>query len=690
MAFPVLRAKSFDNSFDASFDCTADIITIGRDENCDMVIARGTVSKQHAHLIRRPGGYSIRDAGSKTGIYVNAEKVADTRELSDGDKIIIGDVLLEYEAPPMGDEYEGLPMGGATMQIPGGSSPLEAGATMEYSPEVLRRMQNAGAAGAGDPVPSNATVQYSPEQLEAMRQRGGPGAPTVPDNATVQYSPEQLESMKQQKGAVPRPPGSGGGPPTVSRPPREPRQEGESGKTVELNRATLQAGAVQGVKNPFVSGKKKRMEASDSYTKLRAAIHEQLVEKIRLKTVSAEKMADDELWNRARTITNQIIYDLQKSGSLQHDVSPKQLLKDVLDEALGLGPIQDFLEDHEIEEIMVNGPSKIFVARRGKTVRTDKQFIDEERLLTIINRIVAPLGRPINQARPMVDARLADGSRVNAIIPPVSLVGPVLTIRKFPARPLTPKDLMSKGSFSPGMAKFLELAVKMRQNIFISGGTASGKTTLLNVISSYIPDDERILTIEDSAELQLQQQHVISLETRPSNTEGATSVTIRDLVKNALRMRPDRIVVGEIRSGEAIDMLQAMNTGHDGSLSTGHANSARDMLTRLETMCLMAGLDLPLLAIREQIARAVNLVVFVERFPDGRRRIGEIVEVLGLDGNEYVTQSIYKFEYTLDAKGGMKGDFIPVGTIPNFLRIHKERGGEVPFEIFQPSTDAGT
>ncbi|MEO8376909.1 MAG: CpaF family protein, partial [Candidatus Sumerlaeota bacterium] len=617
-----------------------------------------------------------------------AEKVVDTRELSDGDKIIIGDVLLEYEAPDMGFEYGSVPMAGETMQIPGGSSPLEAGATMEYDPEVLRRMQNAGAAGAGAPPPSNATVQYSPEQLEAMRQRGGAG---VPENATVQYSPEQIQ-MKQKGGAgggaVPRPPGSSAPPP--ARPTREGRHEAESGKTVELNRETLKAGAAQGVKNPFVTGKKKRSEASDSYTKLRAAIHEQLVEKIRLKTVSAEKMADEELWSRARTITNQIIYDLQKSGSLQHDVSPKQLLKDVLDEALGLGPIQDFLEDPEIEEIMINGPAKIFIARRGKTIRTDKQFIDEERLLTIINRIVAPLGRPINQARPMVDARLADGSRVNAIIPPVSLVGPVLTIRKFPAKPLTPKDLMEKGSFSPGMAKFLELAVKMRQNIFIAGGTASGKTTLLNVISAYIPDDERILTIEDSAELQLQQQHVISLETRPSNTEGAASVTIRDLVKNALRMRPDRIVVGEIRSGEAIDMLQAMNTGHDGSLSTGHANSGRDMLTRLETMCLMAGLDLPLLAIREQIARAVNMVVFVERFPDGRRRIGEIIEVLGLDGNEYVVQSIYKYEYKLDSKGGMTGDFIPVGTIPNFLRIHKERGGDVPFEIFQPSTDSGT
>lgn len=691
MAFPILTAKSFDSSFDARFECTADIITIGRDENCDFVIPRGTVSKQHAHLIRKGGGYMIRDAGSRTGIYVNAEKI-ESKDLVDGDKIIVGDVLFEYEAPPMMSDSFRIPGAGETMQLPGGSSPLEPGATMEYDPEMLRHMQQSGA--GADAMPAGATVQYSPEDLEAMRLRGAGAGPAEmpPPGATVQYSAEQIGAMQaaQKPKAIPRPPVPGQGPPVP--PPPRPGEPAIGQGTVELSRSTVAsvaAAASEGMKNPFVTGKKKRSEATDAYTKLRASIHEQLVEKIRLKSVAPEKMADQELWTRARTITNQIIYDLQKSGMLPPEVSPKQLLKDVLDEALGLGPIQDFLEDPDIEEIMVNGPAKIFIARKGKTIRTDKQFIDEERLLTVINRIVAPLGRPINQARPMVDARLGDGSRVNAIIPPVSLIGPVVTIRKFPARPLTPKDLMEKGSMSFGIMTFLKLAVEMRQNIFIAGGTASGKTTLLNVISAFIPADERILTIEDSAELQLQQQHVISLETRPSNTEGAISVTIRDLVKNALRMRPDRIVVGEIRSGEAIDMLQAMNTGHDGSLSTGHANSARDMLTRLETMCLMAGLDLPLLAIREQIARAVNMVVFVERFPDGRRRIGEVMEVLGLDGNEYVTQAIYKYEYKLDAHGKMSGDFVPVGTIPEFLRRHKERGGEVPFEIFQPSTDSG-
>lgn len=660
--YPTLTARSLDSQFEANFECRDAIITIGRDVNCDIVLPRRTVSKQHAHLMRDDKGrYSIRDAGGRTGVFVNAEKI-DARDLQDGDKIIIGDVLIEFYAPMAAEDDDQIPVAGPTMHLPGGSSPLEPGATIEYNPEELKKFQQAGA-GAGGGANANATVAYSPEEIQAK------------------------QAAIAKAGDVPRPRMPGVAP---TQPPASKKStEAERGGTVELNRADLMRGSSDQIKNPFVTGKKKRIEANDSYTKLRASIHEQLVEKIRLKTMDPVKMADQELWTRARTITNQVIYDLQKNGMLPAEVSPKRLLKDVLDEALGLGPIQDFLEDSEIEEIMVNGPSNIYIAKRGKTVKTDKQFIDEERLLTVINRIVAPLGRPINQARPLVDARLADGSRVNAIIAPVSLIGPVLTIRKFPAKPLTSQDMLAKGSMSPGMLKFLQLAVKMRQNIFIAGGTASGKTTLLNVVSSFIGDDERIITIEDSAELQLQQQHVISLETRPSNTDGATSIGIRELVKNALRMRPDRIVVGEIRSGEAIDMLQAMNTGHDGSLSTGHSNSARDMLTRLETMCLMAGLDLPLMAIREQIARAVNMVVFVERFPDGRRRIGEIVEVLGIDGTAYVLQTIYKFEYTLNAKGDLKGDFVPVGTIPEFLRKFKERGGDVPFEIFQPSSDEG-
>ncbi len=420
---------------------------------------------------------------------------------------------------------------------------------------------------------------------------------------------------------------------------------------------------------------------------MRAEVHEKLVEAIRLRGVASENLADLELWKKAYSTTNQIIYDMKQAGKIPQNISAKRLLKDVLDEALGLGPIQDYLSDPQIEEIMVNGSENIFIARKGKTLKPRRRYLDAERLLTAINRIVAPLGRPLNQARPLVDARLGDGSRVNAIIPPVSLVGPVLTIRKFPSKPLTPDDLVAKNSMSAAIKEFLRLAVKYRQNIVVAGATAAGKTTLLNVISSFIPSDERIVTIEDSAELQLQQPHVIGLEARPASNEGNnTEISIRDLVKNSLRMRPDRIVLGECRSGEALDMLQAMNTGHDGSLTTGHANTARDMLARLETMCLMAkGVELPLQAIREQIGRAVHLIVHCERFPDGSRRIHEIVEVLGIEDGQYNVADIYRFEYKLDAEGKIDGRFVPLGRIPKFIESLKERGIDIPLDIFMPS-----
>jgi pilus assembly protein CpaF len=435
--------------------------------------------------------------------------------------------------------------------------------------------------------------------------------------------------------------------------------------------------------SPFASHHEKKGARKDTYTQLRAQIHEQLIDAIRIRRNSLETLEDKELWAKARVMANQIIFDLQQHGKLPRNVDPQTLLKDVLSEALGLGPIQDFLADPEVEEIMVNGPDNIFIARRGKTIRTDKVYIDEERLETVINRIVAPLGRQINKLTPMVDARLADGSRVNAIIAPLSRSGPVLTIRKFPPTPLSPEQLVKSGSMSPAMLKFFRLAVENRLNVLISGATAAGKTTLLNVLSSFIPAEERIITIEDSAELQIPQPHVISLETRPGNAEGTPEITIRDLVRNSLRMRPQRIIVGECRGGEAVDMLQAMNTGHDGSLTTGHANGPREMLSRLETMCLMAGIEMPLPAIREQISRAINLIIQVERFPDGKRRITSVAEILGLDDGEYDMKEVYRFECTSVADGSVQGRYLPCGYIPAFIARLKETGVDVPLEIFQ-------
>jgi len=359
-----------------------------------------------------------------------------------------------------------------------------------------------------------------------------------------------------------------------------------------------------------------------------------------------------------------------------------RMLEQITDEILGLGPMEPLLRDETITEVMVNGPQQVYVEREGRLELTNVAFQNDEHVMKIIQRIIAPIGRRIDESSPMVDARLADGSRVNAIIPPLSLVGPVITIRKFAATPFTVEDLIRFGTATPEMFEFLEACVKARLNVFVSGGTGSGKTTMLNILSSFIPDDERIITIEDAAELQLRQEHVITLESRPANIEGKGAVPIRELVRNALRMRPDRIVVGECRSGEALDMLQAMNTGHDGSMSTGHANSPRDMLSRLETMVLMAGMDLPLKAIREQIASAVDLIVHQNRLKDGTRKIVNITEVQGMEGDVIVMQDIFVFEQTAVVEGKIQGRLRPTGIRPKFVEKFDAAGIHLPPNVF--------
>jgi pilus assembly protein CpaF len=359
-----------------------------------------------------------------------------------------------------------------------------------------------------------------------------------------------------------------------------------------------------------------------------------------------------------------------------------RMLEQITDEILGLGPLEPLLRDETITEVMVNGPQQVYIEREGRLEMTNVTFQNDEHVMKIIQRIIAPIGRRIDESSPMVDARLADGSRVNAIIPPLSLVGPVLTIRKFAATPFTVEDLIRFGTATPDMFEFLEACVKARLNVFVSGGTGSGKTTMLNILSSFIPDDERIVTIEDAAELQLRQEHVITLEARPSNIEGKGAIPIRELVRNALRMRPDRIVVGECRSGEALDMLQAMNTGHDGSMSTGHANTPRDMLSRLETMVLMAGMDLPLKAIREQIASAVDLIVHQNRLKDGTRKIVNITEVQGMEGDVIVMQDIFVFEQTAVVEGKIEGRLRPTGIRPKFVEKFEVAGIHLPPNVF--------
>ena len=349
--------------------------------------------------------------------------------------------------------------------------------------------------------------------------------------------------------------------------------------------------------------------------------------------------------------------------------------KSIQNEITGLGPLEELINDSTVSEIMVNGPNQIYVERKGKLVLSDVKFQDEEHVRRIIDRIVTPLGRRIDDSNPMVDARLKDGSRVNAIIPPLALCGSTITIRKFSDIPLTIENLMKFGSLSPEMAGFLEAGVRGKLNILVSGGTGSGKTTLLNVLSAFIPHDERIVTIEDAAELKLMQDHVVSLESRPANLEGTGAITIRDLVKNALRMRPDRIVVGEVRGGETLDMLQAMNTGHDGSLTTAHANSARDALARIETMVMMAGMDLPVTAIRQQCAGALDLVVQQARLRDGSRKITSICEITGMEGDIITTQEIFKYVVDgMDKNNKFVGHFESTGVVPKCCEKVKTNG----------------
>lgn len=400
--------------------------------------------------------------------------------------------------------------------------------------------------------------------------------------------------------------------------------------------------------------------------KLRGEIRQHLLKQLdQFPSGAVSAMSPVSLRTEASRLANEVIQ--KRLVAVPSQLDHEQLIDEVVSESIGLGPLEPLLEDDAVTEIMVNGPNKVYVERSGRLEPTRVRFIDETSLLAIIERIVDPLGRRIDESSPYVDARLKDGSRVNAIIPPLSLVGPVITIRKFAKKRLLLADLVSMHSLDESMAAFLAFCVEQKKNIVVSGGTGTGKTTFLNVLSDAIPECERIVTIEDAAELRLNQEHVISLETRPPNAEYNGQVTIRDLVRNALRMRPDRIIVGECRDGAAMDMLQAMNTGHEGSLTTGHANSPRDLLSRLEVMCLMSDIDLPSRALREQIVSAVDIIVQLGRFKDGSRRVSSIEEVTGMDGDMILLNKLYEFKPSVSDTGDrLSGVFHATHQIPDF------------------------
>jgi len=472
---------------------------------------------------------------------------------------------------------------------------------------------------------------------------------------------------------------------------REPEQHifpGESAEEIPVFHSEREQEEIRENSQPQTAssfaGMRPNTVQEDMLQKLRVTVHQRLVDEMTAeeqRIIAQGEEARDQIKN---LISSYCEREMENTSYALTRLERQQLVEDICDELLGLGPLETLLKDDDITEIMVNGPQDIFVEQGGKILLSDVHFYNEGHLMNIIERILAPLGRHVDEASPLVDARLSDGSRVNIIIPPLALDGAAVTIRKFSKRALSIHDLVRYGTLSEEMGIFLESCVKARLNILVSGGTGSGKTTTLNVLSSFIPAAERIVTIEDAAELRLQQRHVVRLETRPANLEGTGAISIRDLVRNALRMRPDRIVVGEVRSGEALDMLQAMNTGHDGSLTTAHANSPRDVLSRLETMVLMAGMELPVKAVRTQISSAIHLILQQSRIGDGTRKITHITEVQGMEGDIIVLQDLFRYvQDAIDGRGKVIGHFEASGMQPSFLEKFRIHGVKIPLSIFQ-------
>lgn len=427
---------------------------------------------------------------------------------------------------------------------------------------------------------------------------------------------------------------------------------------------------------------KRPPESSKALDVVRSRVHHRVISELGSSPESAT--GSDDLRRRLQQLLQAALRDETTPLSASDKL---KLVQDLNDDILGNGPIEPYLRDASVSEVMVNGPDRIYVERDGKIELTDSRFVDENHLRRVIERIVAGVGRRIDESSPMVDARLADGSRINAVFPPLSTSGPYLTVRKFPADPFVADDLIANSTITPSLRIFLERCVAGRLNILVSGGTSTGKTTLLNVLSSFIPEGERIITIEDAKELQLHQDHVLALEARPANTEGRGEVTIRDLVRNSLRMRPDRIVVGEVRSGEALDMLQAMNTGHEGSITTVHANSPRDAMSRIETMTLMSGIDLPVRAIREQMSSALDLIVHLSRLRDGTRRVTHVTEIERMEGEVMVLQDLFLFDFGMgvDSDGKHLGSLKSTGLRPKFSERLADQG--FPLEPFMFESD---
>lgn len=608
--------------------------TIGKDPSCDIVLKGFLIGKLHARILNREGRYYLEDEGGIASTLINGNPVTSYGPLTPADRIEIGSYLLSV-VPENGQRTDVGQPGNASSQFNGAHSAngLNNSAGTLDSVAINAQAHASGATPLGNPVtaPAHQAPAAQPTPLPAP------------------------QSLRHPAPAAVRPPAPAPAPAVTAPPPRAAPNAVREESLSPIN--------------------------SPHGIELRKAAHQALINAMDLRRVNVARMEEEELRKIVGGLLDEI---LAADPSYNTPSIPRDVLKkSVFDEVIGLGPLEELLEDEAVSEIMVNRHDEIFVERSGRLAQSSVIFTDDRAVLGAIERIVAPLGRRIDESSPMVDARLKDGSRVNAVIPPLALKGPNITIRKFSKRKLQGSDLVQFGSLSPQMVEFLRVAVERRANIVISGGTGSGKTTLLNVLSNFIPEDERIVTVEDAAELQLTQPNLVSLEARPPNMEGKGAVTIRDLVKNCLRMRPDRIVVGECRGGEALDMLQAMNTGHDGSLTTAHANSPRDCLSRLEVMTLMAGLDLPVQAIREQVCSAVDIIVQQTRFSCGSRRVTYITEVSGMETGVVQLQDVFVFkEEGYGSDGKVKGRFVSTSYIPDFYQDLIRRGIPVDTSIF--------
>ncbi len=642
-------------------------VTIGRIQGNDIVLPKSNISKRHARIISNAGSFVVIDSKSTNGTYINGKRIDAPYDLRHGDKIFVGDFTLELEGesvsqpvrpssppppPPEGDPV---------------SEELEPPPREELSEELL------GDDEWGD---SALDKDWADDWRDDKSGAGASGEQADHFQAATAADDKKRKKEAKRKKEPPPDAAFNGGEPLAASAPVTPKAKARA-KPKSKPREVVEEPAPRRARSLDPD------EMTDEYSVALRSVHERLLRSLDLRRMDVERMGDEELRSRTREAVREIVDAMSSEGEIPRSVDAGTLIDKVLDEALGLGPLEDLLQDDSVTEIMVNSAQQIFVERMGKLEATDRTFSSDQAVLGVIERIVAPIGRRIDESSPMVDARLKDGSRVNAIIPPLSLKGPTITIRKFTREPLMVDDLVASGTLTPEMAEFLETCVVARKNIMISGGTGSGKTTTLNVLSSNIPEGERIITIEDAAELKLDQVHVVSLEARPPNIEGRGAITIRDLVRNALRMRPDRIIVGECRGGEALDMLQAMNTGHDGSLTTVHANSPRDALARLETMVLMSGLELPVRAIRDQVASAINIIVQQTRLADGSRKVTHISEITGMEGDVISMQDIFVFEQKgFDKKGKVSGKHKPTGFVPKFFESLEAMGISANMEIF--------